>query len=206
MIHTSTRGRQIRKIKPEPAKRRATRRTTQKAIKDNSDSISIEQEKQNLKEELPLQIAQDKMRLLVNSHVPQKGQYRVYSEDDKVYNASLMYTDIAHNNNKFYIVQILQAILEPELFTVFTRWGRVGFDGQTNCYPFSDSDSAVEFYEEKYREKAEKGYTEIKTELEEESDSEELENIIKAVGKSSKLDPRVQVNYFLAIETHWTYI
>lgn len=179
---------QIRKVKPEATKKTRGRRGAAKRVQDE-DQTSVAPENE---EHLFMQVAPDKMQLLVDSHVPQRGQYRVYSEGSTTYNTSLMLADLAHNCNKFYIVQLLQSILDEEAFVVFTRWGRVGFDGQSVCYPFDDVGLAAAFYEAKCREKAGGGYTEIGMALQE-SDSDNSEIEVRDKHKNSKLDPRVQV-------------
>jgi len=191
MLKAPLKPKRIRKttIKPAAVKvTRPTRKALRKQSQEDPKSISVEQE-----EYTPMRKVPDKMQMLVDQQVPQRGLYRVYSEGDKVYNASLMLADIAQNNNKFYIVQLLQSIMEDDMFAVYTRWGRVGFDGQSNCYPFSNAKEAIEFYEAKFREKAEKGYTEIKIALEEQSDSDDFLDLLKGRQKSSKLNEKVQV-------------
>lgn len=41
-----------------------------------------------------------------------------------------MWSDCKNNNNKYYIIQLLQSDSNPNDFKVFNRWGRVGTDGQ----------------------------------------------------------------------------
>lgn len=43
----------------------------------------------------------------VDSLVPNKDQYRVFQEGGKSYSATLNQANMDHNNNKFYIVQVL---------------------------------------------------------------------------------------------------
>ena len=42
--------------------------------------------------------------------------------------------DLKKNNNKFYIIQLLEKDSGQD-FRVWTRWGRVGENGQSNLYP-----------------------------------------------------------------------
>lgn len=46
-------------------------------------------------------------------------------------------------------------------FTLWTRYGRVGFDGVGSNEAAGDKASAMRMYNKKYREKTNKGYTEI---------------------------------------------
>ena len=44
----------------------------------------------------------------VDSLVPNKDSYRVYQNGSKIYSATLNQSNLDANNNKFYIIQILQ--------------------------------------------------------------------------------------------------
>ncbi len=46
------------------------------------------------------------------------------------FDATLNQSNIGHNNNKFYILQVLQSDSAPNISYFFTRWGRVGVPGQ----------------------------------------------------------------------------
>jgi predicted DNA-binding WGR domain protein len=62
-----------------------------------------------------------------------------------------------NNNNKFYIIQILQSDTNKSINYVFTRWGRVGFAGSSSNIGPWDEMWAIREYQNKYREKAMKG-------------------------------------------------
>ncbi|XP_074838450.1 poly [ADP-ribose] polymerase 2 isoform X3 [Carettochelys insculpta] len=57
------------------------------------------------------------------------GKAHVYCEGDDVYDVMLNQTNLQFNNNKFYLLQLLE---DEELrsFSVWMRWGRVGRPGQ----------------------------------------------------------------------------
>lgn len=58
------------------------------------------------------------------------------------------------NNNKFYIIQVLQRTGgKGKKFACFTRWGRVGVDGQTQMPEFDDSTAAIKQFEAKFKDK-----------------------------------------------------
>jgi poly [ADP-ribose] polymerase len=103
-----------------------------------------------------------------------KEDYHVLEMNGKVYSATLNQTNIMNNNNKFYIVQILQSDTNNNINYLFTRWGRVGFDGNcSNLGPW-DSIKAIREYESKYRDKAMKGdYREIELNYENEDEKKE---------------------------------
>jgi len=60
-----------------------------------------------------------------------KDKYHVYFEKDTVYDAMLNQTNLKNNNNKFYLMQVLQSNTNTA-YAVWLRWGRVGMTGQTN--------------------------------------------------------------------------
>jgi len=54
----------------------------------------------------------------------------VLVHNGKIYSANLNQSNVSHNNNKFYNLQILQSDRDPNQNYFFSRWGRVGTDGQ----------------------------------------------------------------------------
>ena len=48
---------------------------------------------------------------------------------DDVYDVTLNQTNIGMNNNKFYVIQVLERD-DGKQFYVWNRWGRIGLDGQ----------------------------------------------------------------------------
>lgn len=91
-----------------------------------------------------------------------KEDFHVLEMNGKVYSATLNQTNVVKNNNKFYVVQILQSDTNANNCYFFTRWGRVGVPGQnSNIGPMTPM-HAIMNYESKYREKSKKGdYTEV---------------------------------------------
>ncbi|KAG6923229.1 poly (ADP-ribose) polymerase family, member 2 [Chelydra serpentina] len=57
------------------------------------------------------------------------GKAHVYCEGDDVYDVMLNQTNLQFNNNKFYVLQLLEDA-GPRSYSVWTRWGRVGRPGQ----------------------------------------------------------------------------
>ncbi|KAH9486025.1 Poly [ADP-ribose] polymerase 2 [Psilocybe cubensis] len=83
----------------------------------------------------------DAMSGCVNTH-------QVYSNTEGVWDAMLNQTDVSgnQNKNKFYVIQLLHPIGNNNTCTLFTRWGRVGENGQTQTKgPFSSSTAVNEF-------------------------------------------------------------
>ena len=79
-----------------------------------------------------------------------------------MYSATLNQTKVQSNNNKYYILQILQSDQNPNVNYFFTRWGRVGKEGQiSSAGPYSIP-TAISYYRAKHYDKTKKGdYIEI---------------------------------------------
>ncbi|XP_009478929.1 protein mono-ADP-ribosyltransferase PARP3 [Pelecanus crispus] len=71
---------------------------------------------------------------------------RVYED----YNCTLNQTNISANNNKFYIIQLLE---HDGTYSVWNRWGRVGEVGQSKLMPYTSLEAAKKDFEKKFREK-----------------------------------------------------
>ena len=68
----------------------------------------------------------------IDHQVPNARQYTVYVDGEGVmYDATLNMSDAGKNNNKFYRVQLLEAKSNKGNFFTWTRWGRVGENGQS---------------------------------------------------------------------------
>ncbi|NXO57878.1 PARP3 polymerase, partial [Aramus guarauna] len=71
---------------------------------------------------------------------------RVYED----YDCTLNQTNISANNNKFYIIQLLEHNGD---YSVWTHWGRVGEVGQSKLIPYASLEAAKKGFEKKFREK-----------------------------------------------------
>lgn len=65
----------------------------------------------------------------VDEACPIASTVHVYSDGEEVWDVTLNQTAIDRNNNKFYIIQLLESDNKKQ-YTVFLRWGRVGARGQ----------------------------------------------------------------------------
>lgn len=73
------------------------------------------------------------------------------------YDCTLNQTNIGSNNNKFYIVQLLQ---DGERFVCWNRWGRVGEVGQSKLSSFVLLEDAKKDFEKKFRDKTKNSWAE----------------------------------------------
>lgn len=79
------------------------------------------------------------MAIEVDANCPGASQYTVHGD----HNAMLNQTNIGANNNKFYVIQLLE---KGGKFFVWNRWGRVGETGQSALKgPFTSEAAAKEF-------------------------------------------------------------
>ncbi|THH00346.1 hypothetical protein EW026_g2179 [Hermanssonia centrifuga] len=80
--------------------------------------------------------------------------HQVYTNDEGVWDAMLNQTDIGKNANKFYVIQLLHPIGNPSSCMLFTRWGRVGENGQQMKKGAFDSSHAVLEFKKQFKAKA----------------------------------------------------
>lgn len=125
--------------------------------------------------------------------VPNKDSYRVFQDGGKTYSATLNQSNLSDNNNKFYIIQVLQHEANGNIF-VWNRWGRVGVPGQNALKGPMPKDAAIRDYSSKHHEKTVKGdYREIEIKYD---DEEEEKKPTKATGPKkeikSKMDDALQ--------------
>jgi poly [ADP-ribose] polymerase len=106
----------------------------------------------------------------------------VYMANGKVYAKTLNQSNLGHNNNKFYIIQILESTKNKGTFFVWNRWGRVGVKGQTMKKKVNSAAAAIEDFDKKFYDKTVKGdYVEIEINYDDENsgdkkDEEEKED------------------------------
>lgn len=91
----------------------------------------------------------------VDPYFPRGNASKVVEHKGEVYAATLNQTNISNNNNKFYILQIIQTA--PNDYNFFCRWGRVGVVGQSSNMTTSDLNTAISQYEAKLRAKTKGG-------------------------------------------------
>ncbi|XP_076985229.1 protein mono-ADP-ribosyltransferase PARP3 [Tamandua tetradactyla] len=73
------------------------------------------------------------------------------------YDCTLNQTNIGNNNNKFYIIQLLE---DGGHFTCWNRWGRVGEVGQSKLSHFVSLEDAKKDFEKKFRDKTKNSWAE----------------------------------------------
>lgn len=127
-----------------PPKKRAAAKSTAKAGPKKQKLAQKADEELKAKVEELKKDSGKKSTFQVDSYVslPSVSVY-------KDYDCMLNQTNINHNNNKYYVIQLLFG----RGFHVFTRWGRVGEPGQNATKSFSDEESAIKEYKKKFHDK-----------------------------------------------------
>uniref|UniRef100_UPI00064D339B poly [ADP-ribose] polymerase 2 isoform X2 n=1 Tax=Jaculus jaculus TaxID=51337 RepID=UPI00064D339B len=81
------------------------------------------------------------------------GKAHVYCEGNDVYDVMLNQTNLQFNNNKYYLIQLLEDDAQRN-FSVWMRWGRVGKVGQQSLVACSgDLNKAKEIFQKKFLDK-----------------------------------------------------
>ncbi|KAK1879534.1 Poly [ADP-ribose] polymerase 2 [Dissostichus eleginoides] len=81
------------------------------------------------------------------------GKAYVYSEGKDVYDVMLNQTNLQFNNNKYYLIQLLQDD-SSKAYSVWARWGRVGKVGQNSLTACgSDLLKAKDIFKKKFTDK-----------------------------------------------------
>ncbi|KAF3324695.1 poly [Carex littledalei] len=129
----------------------------------NSDSKDDKEEKEEKTEKIVT--ATKKGSAVLDQYLPQtiKSSYHVLQVGDEIYDATLNQTNVGHNNNKFYIIQVLESD-DGLSYMVFNRWGRVGVPGQNKLHGPFTKDHAISEFEGKFYDKT-KNYWEDRKEF-----------------------------------------
>jgi poly [ADP-ribose] polymerase 2/3/4 len=79
--------------------------------------------------------------------------YKIYREGPIIYDAMLNQTNLQFNNNKYYLIQLLEKN-GTKNYSVWLRWGRVGKTGQFTFENYgTDLDGAKNFFCKKFLDK-----------------------------------------------------
>ncbi|XP_066284535.1 protein mono-ADP-ribosyltransferase PARP3-like isoform X1 [Branchiostoma lanceolatum] len=84
----------------------------------------------------------------VDSYCPLSGSAEVHDD----YDCMLNQTNIGHNNNKYYVIQLIRTSGASRYY-VWNRWGRVGEPGQNALKGPWDIETAKKDFEKKFKDK-----------------------------------------------------
>lgn len=144
----------------------------------------------------------------VDKYVPNKDDFRVHQDSNRVYSATLNQSNLNDNNNKFYIIQVLLNEKTNQYFC-FNRWGRVGVPGQQAMKGPYSAQAAINDFNSKHRDKSAKGdYIEIEIKFDDGADDDKKVDSKKKDDKkkapktgTSKMDARLQKFINLIFDT-----
>ena len=116
-------------------------------------------------------------KAIVDQYFPDRNLYHIYQDDGnyfngKLFSCTLNKCNLDKNNNKFYIIQLLEHDSNKSL-VLFTRWGRIGVLG-THDQKNVDTSSGPKLFMKKYKDKIGVGYQEIFIDYEAEVKKEDL--------------------------------
>ena len=173
-IVTSKKNQKLKKKKSK-----AKYKKTKKPIKKEKNKEDKREENQNNQSE---KIAVTNGEVELDQAVEDVDRYIIVPAKpseymDKYYAVTLNYTNVKNNNNKFYIIQLLQDKYTGKYVVLF-RWGRVGKFGQIKFSTYENFEEARLAFLAKLEHKIEYGYTIIKTEakIKRNDDNNEDEN------------------------------
>lgn len=139
----------------------------------------------------------EKRVIRVDPICPLSSNTRTQVHED--YDCTLNQTNVGRNNNKFYIIQLLE---DGGNFVCWNRWGRVGELGQSKINHFSCLEDAKKDFEKKFREKTKNNWAERDhfvahpgkyTLIEVQGEAETLEAVVKVDGGPLRIvNKRVQ--------------
>jgi poly [ADP-ribose] polymerase len=149
-IKKSTKKQKIAKKSEKKEKDVEKEKNEEKDILNNSKEVSVNNEEVELD-----QAVEDRDRYIIVEAKPLEYQ-------DKYYAITFNYTNVKNNNNKFYIIQLLQDV-HTKQYGVLFRWGRVGKFGQIKYTTYNNFEEARSAFLDKVQRKIEYGYIQIKT-------------------------------------------
>ncbi|KAF9090498.1 Poly [ADP-ribose] polymerase 2 [Mortierella sp. GBA35] len=143
---------------------------------DDDEKVAVDKKIKTLKEKVAKSSSSTtKIRQPpVDPHCPLRNSHKVYVDDEVAWDARLNQTNIGHNNNKFYRIQLL--VSSGGSYTVFCHWGRVGANGQSSTDPCGSLDGAKFVFEKKYSSKTSNNWR-------------DRDNFVKKAGKYHLLPP-----------------
>jgi len=93
---------------------------------------------------------------VVDKEVPGRGEYAVVDD----WSIMLNQTNVGANNNKYYVIQVLQ---KGSDYFAWNRWGRVGEPGQNKMEKCGSLAGAISSFEKKFKDKTLNNYSAYKS-------------------------------------------
>lgn len=172
-----------KKEKAKTKKETPKKKNNKKHKKEEDDESSEDEQPQKI------QTVISKDNAVVDIYFPNAFSYHVVADTQMAFNgkhfsSTLNKSDLIRNNNKFYIIQLLQDDKDQKVIKFYTRWGRVGVVGQNKIENCSSIEMGIRLFQKKYSEKTKGGYEEIIIDYSEDKKEE------KSSKKSSTQKPK----------------
>ncbi|KAL7172119.1 hypothetical protein ACSBR2_031754 [Camellia fascicularis] len=142
----------LRGLSKTGSKKQLIERLCTDSQEDSNAVLEAKEEDATENKEEKMVTATKKGAAVLDQWLPEhiKAQYHVLQRDDEIYDAMLNQTNVGDNNNKFYVIQVLESD-DGGRFMVYNRWGRVGVKGQDKFYgPYTSQHSAIQEFEQKF--------------------------------------------------------
>lgn len=159
----------------DPPKRTAAKRKAAAVDTDGDDDekVAVEKKIKTLKDKVAKSTSKVKQPP-VDPACGLRNSHKVYTDDEVAWDARLNQTNIGHNNNKFYRVQLL--VSPGGQYAVYCHWGRVGAFGQSSIDNCHSLDAGKSLFEKKYKDKTRNNWA-------------DRDNFVKVPGKYHLLPP-----------------
>ena len=157
--------------------------------KKSNPKQKIEKDKNIKKNVTPVVKIIDK-KAVVDQYMKNRNEYHIYPDENNYFNGkffscTLNKSDLNKNNNKYYIIQLLEHDTNGSL-VLFLRWGRVGVAGNTKIEQV-DKISGPKLFMKKYNDKTKNhSYQEIFIDYETEVQKDELSKTLSVANKPKK--------------------
>ncbi|XP_070700400.1 protein mono-ADP-ribosyltransferase PARP3 [Pempheris klunzingeri] len=135
-----------------PPKRRAASVAKAGGKKAKEETPKLKDAFTSTKEALLAAGPQVKGNRKVDEHCELSSSGEVHED----YDCMLNQTDIGHNNNKFYVIQVIK---ENNKYYSWNRWGRVGEVGQSKLNDFDKPEKAIKDFEKKFKDKTKNNWS-----------------------------------------------
>jgi len=141
---------------------------------------------------------------IIDYRFPHKSTCHVYERtngtDTEIYTCTLNQTNIKENNNKFYIIQLLETDIFPKKYYLFTVYGRVGYKGTSKVREFGSNAHGISAFHDMFRTKTGNSWSNRKNFIKKSKkyflcEMDLVEDTKKDTPKNnctSQLDPRIQ--------------
>ncbi|MBA0560208.1 hypothetical protein Golob_017122 [Gossypium lobatum] len=128
-------------------------------VKEEEEEEEEEEEKESSKEE-KIVTATKKGVAVLDQGIPDEIKAHYHNrrinilisviQGDDIYDAMLNQTNVGQNNNKFFVIQLLESD-DSKTYMVHNRWGRVGVKGQIKLHgPFTSQQAAIDEFLTKF--------------------------------------------------------